>query len=55
VEVIAATLEATPKEATHLSRALITRRSGLSKSTMGRIWRKFDLKPPPERRVEAVL
>ena len=30
---------------THWSRASMARRTGLSKSTIGRIWRKFDLKP----------
>ncbi len=44
-DVVVATLEGTPGKDTHWSRASMARRTGLSKSTIGRIWRKFDLKP----------
>jgi transposase len=44
-EVIVATLESTPVNATHWSRSSMAKHSGLSESTIGRIWRRFDLKP----------
>ena len=44
-EVVALTLETLPRNATHWSRASMAERSGLSRSTIGRIWRRFDLKP----------
>ena len=44
-DVVVATLESTPKNATHWSRAKMAQRSGLSKSSIGRIWRAFELKP----------
>jgi transposase len=44
-DVIVATLETTPGQDTHWSRASMAARTGLSKSTIGRIWKKFDLKP----------
>ena len=44
-EVIVATLEESPKNATHWSRTSMAAQSGLSRSTIGRIWRKFEIKP----------
>ena len=44
-DVVVATLESTPQNATHWSRAKMAQRSGLSPSSIGRIWRAFDLKP----------
>ena len=44
-EVIVKTLETTPKGATHWSTRDMARQSGLSHSSIGRIWRAFGLKP----------
>ena len=44
-DVVVATLESTPVNATHWSRAKMAERTGLSKSTIGRIWITFELKP----------
>jgi transposase len=43
--VVIDTLESTPKNATHWSRSSMAAKSGLSPSTIGRIWRTFELKP----------
>ena len=47
-EVVVATLESKPENATHWSRSKMAQRSGLSKSTIGRIWKSFGLKPHRE-------
>ena len=44
-KVVVDTLEETPDDATHWSRASMAKRSGLSRSTIGRIWKAFGLKP----------
>jgi transposase/transcriptional regulator with XRE-family HTH domain len=44
-DVVVATLESTPANATHWSRAKMAERSGLSPSTIGRIWKAFELRP----------
>jgi len=44
-KVVVDTLESSPKDATHWSRASMARHTGLSPSTIGRIWRAFHLKP----------
>ncbi|MGH3097187.1 MAG: IS630 family transposase [Streptosporangiales bacterium] len=44
-DVVVATLESAPENATHWSRAKMAERTGLSKSTIGRIWKAFGLKP----------
>lgn len=42
---LAMTLESTPKDATHWSTRSLAKESGLSRSTIGRIWRAFALQP----------
>jgi transposase len=44
-DIVVTTLEQTPRNATHWSRTSMAERSGLSKSTIGRIWRDFGLQP----------
>jgi transposase len=44
-QVVVSTLERSPRDATHWSRASMAAESGLSRSTVGRIWRAFGLKP----------
>ena len=44
-DVLVATLESKPADATHWSRTSMAKKSGLSPSTVGRIWKDFGLKP----------
>lgn len=44
-QVLVATLERAPADATHWSRSSMAAESGLSKSTVGRIWKAFRLQP----------
>jgi len=44
-DVIVATLESAPGKDTHWSRSSMAAQTGLSKSTIGRIWKKSGLKP----------
>lgn len=44
-DLLVATLEETPRNATHWSRRLMAERIGISRSSVGRIWRAFNLKP----------
>lgn len=44
-EVVTKTLEATPRGQTHWSRSTMAEASGLSESSVGRIWRAFGLRP----------
>lgn len=44
-DIVVATLESTSANATHWSRSKMAERSGLSKSTVGRIWKAFSLTP----------
>src|SRR5947209_1578861 len=43
--VVVDTLESAPENATHWSRRKMAERSGLSRSTIGRIWQAFGLQP----------
>ena len=43
--VLTLTLESTPRDATHWSTRSLAAKSGLSRSTVGRIWRAFALQP----------
>lgn len=44
-DVIVATLESTPPNATHWTRSKMAARTGLSKTTIGKIWKDFSIKP----------
>ena len=44
-QIVTLTLESTPADATHWSTRSMARRTGLSKSTINRVWRAFGLQP----------
>jgi transcriptional regulator with XRE-family HTH domain len=44
-QVVVTTLEETPRDATHWSTRSLAKQTGMSKSTVARIWRAFGLKP----------
>lgn len=44
-KVVTLTLESRPKDATHWSTRSLARKTGLSRSSIGRIWRAFGLRP----------
>jgi hypothetical protein len=44
-DVVVASLESTPAGTPHWSRGSMAQRCGLSKSTIGRIWKAFELQP----------
>jgi transposase len=44
-QVVRLTLEKTPKGVTHWSSRMLARKTGLSQSTISRVWRAFGLKP----------
>ena len=51
-QVLVATLERSPRNATHWSRASMAAETGLSKSSVGRIWKAFEVAAAPDRRVQ---
>jgi hypothetical protein len=51
-QVVVDTLESTLKSATRRSRSTMAERTGLAKSTVGRIWKEFGLKPHFEEEVK---
>ncbi|MEU0495447.1 helix-turn-helix domain-containing protein [Mycobacterium sp. NPDC006124] len=52
--VLVATLEQKPANAMHRSRTSTAARSGFSPTTIGRIWRRFDLKIPSGQWVQTL-